>query len=213
MWQICDERYWLTTSLLFYSVIVVSPTTWEFHHSPRVSPSGCGELPRSLVAPQWPQSWYQFLYPINLHPFRSMSIGLAIPVIQHFQILTLRSRVRVMLKVTIWVQHSIDSHPFGSMGIGHPIPDMTFSKLTLKIQGQGHGWGQSWKSQSGCNIILTHISFVPCQLALQFLKYSIFKIWPWKSKVKVMGEVDIESHNMGQTFYQTFYPETTQASV
>ena len=31
------------------SVIVVSPTTWEAHHSPRASPSGCGELPRSLV--------------------------------------------------------------------------------------------------------------------------------------------------------------------
>ena len=33
------------------SVIVVSPTTWEAHHSPR-APSGCGELPRSLVTPQ-----------------------------------------------------------------------------------------------------------------------------------------------------------------
>ena len=41
-------------------VIVVSPTTWEAHHSPRVKPSGCGELPRSLVTPQWPQSSYQF---------------------------------------------------------------------------------------------------------------------------------------------------------
>ena len=42
------------------SVTVVSPTTWEAHHSPRTSPSCCGELPRSLVTPQWPQSWYQF---------------------------------------------------------------------------------------------------------------------------------------------------------
>ena len=30
----------------------------------------------------------------------------------------------------------------------------------------------------------------------------LFKIWPWKSKVKVMEEVNIESHNMGPTFYQ-----------
>ena len=29
-----------------------------------------------------------------------------------------------------------------------------------------------------------------------------FKIWPWKSKVNVMGEVNVESHNMGPTFYQ-----------
>ena len=32
-------------------VIVVSPTTWEAHHSPRAKPKGCGELPRSLVTP------------------------------------------------------------------------------------------------------------------------------------------------------------------
>ena len=43
-------------------VIVVSPTTWEAHHSPRAKPEGCGELPRSLVTPQWPKSRYQFLF-------------------------------------------------------------------------------------------------------------------------------------------------------
>ena len=32
--------------------------------------------------------------------------------------------------------------------------------------------------------------------------YSYMKIWPWKSKVKVMGEVNVESHNMGPTFYR-----------
>ena len=42
--------------------IVVSPTTWEAHHSPRVKPEGCGDLPRSLVTPQWPTSRYQFLF-------------------------------------------------------------------------------------------------------------------------------------------------------
>ena len=34
------------------SVIVVSLTTWEAHHNPRGSPSGCGELPRSLMKQQ-----------------------------------------------------------------------------------------------------------------------------------------------------------------
>ena len=43
-------------------VIVVLPTTWEAHHSPRAKPEGCGELPRSLVTPQWPKSRYQFLF-------------------------------------------------------------------------------------------------------------------------------------------------------
>ena len=43
-------------------VIVVSPTTWEAHHSPRAKPEGCGELPRLLVTPQWLKSRYQFLF-------------------------------------------------------------------------------------------------------------------------------------------------------
>ena len=42
-------------------VIVVSPTTWEAHHSPRTKRKGYGELPRSLVTPQWPKLRYQFL--------------------------------------------------------------------------------------------------------------------------------------------------------
>ena len=107
-----------------------------------------------------------------------------------------RSWVRWTLKVTTCVQHYIDSHPFRSLLIYHPIPEIQlFLNLTLKIQGHGHGWSQSWKLQSGCNILLTHIPFVPCQLAIPFLRYSILKIWPWKSKAKVMGEVNVESHN------------------
>ena len=114
-----------------------------------------------------------------------------------------RSWVRSKFEVTIWVWHSIDSHPFRSMSIGHPIPEIRlFQNLTLKIQGQGHGWGKRWKSQHGSNILSTHIPLIPCQSASQFLRYHFFKIWPWKSKVKVMGEVNIESHNMGPTFYR-----------
>ena len=97
-----------------------------------------------------------------------------------------RSWVRGKLKVTTWVQYSINSHLFNSMSIGHPIPEIwLFQNLTLKIQGQGHGWGECWESQSGCNILSIHIHFVPCQSALPFMRYSIFKIWPWNSKVKV----------------------------
>ena len=97
-----------------------------------------------------------------------------------------RSWVRWTLKATTWVQHSIDTHPFDSMSIGHPIPEIqSFQNLTLKIQGQGHGWGERWKSLSGYDILSTHTPFVSCQSTLPFLRYSIFKIWPWKFKVKV----------------------------
>ena len=69
-----------------------------------------------------------------------------------------RSWVRWMLKVTTRVQHSIDSHPFCSMSTGHPIPEIwLFQNLALKIQGQGNGWGQSLKSESGCNILSIYI--------------------------------------------------------
>ena len=89
------------------------------------------------------------------------------------------------------------------MSIGHPIPEIRlFQILTLKIQGQGHGWRECWQSQSGCNILSIHIAFVPCQSALPFLRYSIFKIWPRKSKVKVMGEGNVESHKVGVTSYR-----------
>ena len=114
-----------------------------------------------------------------------------------------RSRVRSKLKVITWVLHSVDSHPFRSMSIGHPVPELwLFQNLTLKFKGQGHGWGHSSKSQCGSNILSTHIPFVPCQSALPFLRYSILKIWPWKSRVKVMGEVTIQSHNVGLTSYR-----------
>ena len=85
------------------------------------------------------------------------------------------SRVRWTLKVTTSVLRSINSHPFRSMSIGHHIPEIHLSqKLTLNIQGQCHGKGQSWKSQSGCNILSTHIPFVPCQSTLAFLRYKSF---------------------------------------
>ena len=108
------------------------------------------------------------------------------------------------LKVTTWVQHSIDSHPFNSMSIGHPIPEIRlFQNLTLKIHGQGHGWGERWKSQSGCNILSTHIPFVPCQSALPFLRYSIFKIWPRKSKVKVKWPTMVLHNYRCRQFHRT----------
>ena len=78
------------------------------------------------------------------------------------------------------------------MFIGPPIPEIKlFKKLTLKIQGQGHGWSRSSKSQCESNImniLSTDNSLVPCQLTLPFLRYSIFKVWPWKSLVKVIAQ-------------------------
>ena len=92
--------------------------------------------------------------------------------------------------------------PFCSMSIGHPIPEIwLFQNLTLKIQGQGHGRDEHWKSQHGFNFPSTHIPLIPCQSAIPFLRYNFFKIWPWESKVKVMVEVKVESHKVGVASY------------
>ena len=65
-----------------------------------------------------------------------------------------------------------------SNGNGPPIPDIQhFQNLTLKIKGQGHGWGHSSKSQCGSNILSTHTPFVPCQSPpppTPFLSYDFF---------------------------------------
>ena len=93
--------------------------------------------------------------------------------------------------------------PFVPLSISPPIPEIQhFQNLTLKIKGQGHGWGHSLKSQCGSNILSTHIPFVPCQSGIPSLSYDFFKIWPWKSKVKVMGEVTVQSHNVGLASYR-----------
>ena len=88
------------------------------------------------------------------------------------------------------------------MSIGHPIPELQlFQNLTLKIKCQGHGWGHTSKSQCGSNIPSTHIPFVPCQSGIPFLSYDFFKFWPWQSRVKVIGEVTVQSHYVGAISY------------
>ena len=95
--------------------------------------------------------------------------------------------------------HPIHSYPFRSMLIGSPVPEIQlFQNLTLKIQGQDHGWGQSFKLQCESSILSTHIPLVSCQLSIPFLRYSIFKVWPWKSKVKIIAQ----GHKLGLTPYR-----------
>ena len=89
------------------------------------------------------------------------------------------------------------------MLIGHPIPEMQLLKtLTFKIQGQGHGWHHSSKLQCESNILLTHIPFVPCQSGIPLLSYDFFKIWPSNSRVRVMDEITVQSHNVAVTSYR-----------
>ena len=74
----------------------------------------------------------------------------------------------------------------------HPLFPMIelFKYLTFKIQGQSH------------SLRSTHIPFIPCWSAFPFLRCSYLKNWPWKSEVKVMGEVKVKNHNVNLTSYR-----------
>ena len=141
------------------------------------------------------------------YPFVPCQSGNPFLSYDSFKIWPWKSSVKVMGEVTLQSHNvgltSIDSHPFRSMSIGHPIPQLRlFQNLTLKIKGQGHRWGHGSKSLCGCNILSTYIPFVPRQSGIPFLSYDFFKIRPWKSMVKVMGEVTLQSHNVGLTSYR-----------
>ena len=84
------------------------------------------------------------------------------------------------------------------MSIHRLIPMIElFKYLTFKIQGQSH----SSMSHNRYNILSTYIPFITCWSALPFLRCSYLKNWLWKSKVKVMGEVKVKSHNVSLTSY------------
>ena len=83
-----------------------------------------------------------------------------------------------------------------------PFLKYAIKNLTLKIQGEGHGWGQGLKSQLESNILSTHILLVPWQSTLLLLWERFFKIWPSKSKVKVIAQ----SHILGITSYWLIIP-------
>ena len=102
------------------------------------------------------------------------------------------SKVKVRCGHKVTKQH-YRLNPFHSMSIGHTIPEIRlFQILTLKIQGQGHGWVTVTKEHP----IDSHRF---CSKSSLLFRYSIFKIWPRKSKVKVMG---FESHKVGVTSYR-----------
>ena len=54
------------------------------------------------------------------------------------------------------------------------------------------------------NILSTHIP-ISCQPALSFLTYVYFKIWLWKSKVKVMGVVKVWDKIVGPASNQFIF--------
>ena len=88
-------------------------------------------------------------------------------------------------------------------GQSHTVGPKTYwiTSLLFHVNLPSHSWDTAiWKSKvniiaqghySGFNTLSTDIAFVPYQPTLPILRYSFFKILPWKSKVKVTGEVKV----------------------
>ena len=62
-------------------------------------------------------------------------------------------------------------------------------------------WPQK-EAHCASNIVSNSHLFHSNPIDLPIPKIWLLKIWPWKYKVKVMGEVKVLSHNLGPTSYQ-----------
>ena len=127
-------------------VIVVSPTTWEAHHSPRAKPEGCGELPRSLVTPQWPKSRYQFLF---YHDGTKLMMNKQILSIQMLKFVQKLSMVTAWLHCTSW-GHVTWLFLLGNKCSNHCDVTVRFvtlnSKCTLNQNRQQNSHYHSWET-------------------------------------------------------------------
>ena len=104
------------------------------------------------------------------------------------------------------------SHPFAQCqsalpfwetaihGQGHLCGQRSRSILTLKIQGQGLGPGQTWWSHLKPKVQSIYLLFFSWQSDQFWLRYSKFHIWPWKCKVKVIVKVKPDGHIWGIEF-------------
>ena len=108
--------------------------------------------------------------------------------LSHCDSLTMKIYRYLIFKWTAMTWQESKGNPYNVATTWHATLIQLFQNFTFKIQSQGHGWGQSWKSQSGSDFLLAHIPFVQCQSPTQPQGYRFFKIWPWKPRVKVIAQ-------------------------
>ena len=142
--------------------------------------------------------------PIDSRPICSMLIGHTTPWIQFFKIWTWKSKVKVIAQGHIVGSTSYLSNPklrsWMRSKFSHKVvlTSYWFTPLSFHVDRSSHSWDMAFskfdlenprsRSHSGSSFLSTHISCVLC--------LSTLPIWPWKIKVKVMGEVKVQSHEM-----------------
>ena len=101
-----------------------------------------------------------------------------------------RSSPRSNLMVTFEVLRSISMFAFRFVAIVPFFAEIySIRYLTLKIQGQGYGQGQTWWSHLKPRVQSMCLLFVSWQSDHFWLRYSQFNIWPWKLKIKVTTKI------------------------
>ena len=98
------------------------------------------------------------------------------------------------------------------MSISSPIPEI-FDLQNPRLRSWVRSKFKAWKSMAKVmvqghivdpTLLSTQIPFIPSQSTFQFLRNGYFKIWPCKSKVKVMGEVKVQGHMVGAYWLTSF---------
>ena len=94
---------------------------------------------------------------------------------------SLSDRSLHLILVTKWSRSWSWMPPFCSMSFGPPIPEIRlFQNLTLTIQGQGHGLGQTQWSHLRPRVQPICILFISWQSEHFWLRNSKFHISPWQ---------------------------------
>ena len=104
-----------------------------------------------------------------------------------------RSSSNPLVTFEAWI--SVDMFAFRFVAIRPLLAEIwEIPYLTLKIQGQGHGQGQTRWTHLSPRVQSICFLFVSWQSGHFWLRYGKFHIWPWKFKVKVMAKVKSGGH-------------------
>ena len=103
----------------------------------------------------------------------------------------------------VWLKHLINVLPFHLTSIRVPILDIQlFQNLSLKFQGQYHGWGQRSRSYSWHSIQSMNLLFVSQQSYQPFFRYGQQNVWPWKNKLQIWEEKNQQNRIISNRFIQ-----------
>ena len=112
-------------------------------------------------------------------------------------------KISVLIKPIFQVARSSCTFhwPLWTMNITRYVYGTPKSEVTSVIIWFIHPHLHGHISQYHGHECMTHILFISCQSTVPFLRYSYFRLWPWNSKVKVMGVVKRQGYTVGPVSY------------